>query len=245
MATYKLTISYDGTRFSGWQVQPNGISVQALLQDAFNTVLREKIMITGAGRTDAGVHAHGQTAHFHFDKPLDLPKLQHSINALLPDDIRLMEIKEVSDDFHSRYSALSKEYHYQIDLTYNPFNRFYSWWVPYKIDIDLLKAALKKYEGEHDFKGFANENEKGVAAHDSKRRMIKCELIQNGAQLTIVYIADGFLYKMARNLTGTAIDIARGYLPLNTIDDIFDTQDRKKGGQAAPAHGLFLYKVNY
>ncbi|MFN4173621.1 MAG: tRNA pseudouridine(38-40) synthase TruA [Parachlamydiaceae bacterium] len=245
MAVFKLTIAYDGTNYGGWQVQPNSVGIQTLIQKALETILREKIDLTGSGRTDSGVHALGQSAHFKTEKSLDLDKVLYSINSLLPRDIRVLKIERADDRFHARYSAIAKVYRYRIDTVYDPFNRFYSWHVGYKLDRDLLQKALGKYLGTHDFKGFANESHSGSAAHDSIRTMTRSELIQNGNEISIWFEADGFLYKMVRNLVGTAIDIARGHLPIDTIDIVFETGDRKKAGQTAPPHGLTLFRVVY
>lgn len=245
MAVYKLTIAYDGKEYGGWQVQPNSVGIQTLIQKALETVLREKIDLTGAGRTDSGVHALGQTAHIKTEQKLDLPKLLYSLNSLLPADIRVLDIAMQSDDFHARYSAIGKVYKYQIDTVYDPFNRLYSWYVGYKMDLDLMQRALNKMIGKHDFKGFANESHSGSAAHDSIRTITRAELVQKGSELSIWFEGDGFLYKMVRNLVGTAVDIARGQLPIETIDTVFETLDRSKAGQAAPPHGLTLMQVVY
>ncbi len=245
MHVYKLTIAYDGTQYGGWQVQPNSIGIQTLIQKAIVTVLREQIDLTGAGRTDSGVHALGQTAHFKTEQSFDSIKLLYSVNALLPPDIRVLELEKREDSFHARYSAIGKVYCYRIDTVYDPFNRLYSWHVGYKLDINLLQAALNKMLGTHDFKGFANESHSGTAAHDSIRTITRAELIQDGNEISIWFEADGFLYKMVRNLVGTAIDIARSQLPLETVDTVFKTLDRSKAGQTAPPQGLTLVQVVY
>jgi len=245
LAVYKLTIAYDGTNYGGWQVQPNSIGIQTLIQKALETVLREKIDLTGAGRTDSGVHALAQTAHIKTEQRIDLSKLIYSVNALLPSDIRVLKIEERDDAFHARYSAIGKVYRYRIDTIYDPFNRLYSWHVGYKLDLKLMQDALNKMLGTHDFKGFANESHAGAAAHDSVRTLKRAELIQEGSELSLWFEADGFLYKMVRNLVGTAVDVSRGQLPLDAIDKVFETLDRSKGGQAAPAHGLTLMRVDY
>lgn len=245
LAVYKLTIAYDGTNYGGWQVQPNSIGIQTLIQKALQTVLRENVDLTGAGRTDSGVHALGQTAHFKTEQSLEFAKLLYSVNALLPADVRVMHLEKREEDFHARYSATGKVYRYRIDTAYDPFNRLYSWYVGYKLDLELLRAALNKMLGTHDFKGFANESHSGSAAHDSVRTLTRAELVQEGSELSIWFEADGFLYKMVRNLVGTAIDIARGHLPLEAVDAVFEMRDRSKAGQAAPAQGLTLVQVVY
>lgn len=245
MIVYKVTIAYDGTNYGGWQVQPNSTGIQSLIQKALETVLREKIDLTGSGRTDSGVHALAQVAHFKTEKAVDPSRLLHSLNALLPPDIRVLHVEKAADTFHARYSAIGKVYRYRIDTVYDPFNRLYSWHIGYRLDLGLLRAALQKMLGTHDFKGFANEAHSGTAAHDSVRTLNRAELIEEGGTLSIWFEADGFLYKMVRNLVGTAVDIARGHLPLDTIDKVFETKDRSVAGQAAPPHGLTLVSVVY
>lgn len=245
MSVYKITIAYDGTLYGGWQVQLNSIGIQTLIQKAIETVIREKIDLTGAGRTDSGVHALGQTAHFKTEQRIDSSKFLYSVNALLPADIRVLQIEKREESFHARYAAIGKTYRYRIDIVYDPFNRLYSWYIGYKVDLNLMQAALNKMLGTHDFKGFANESHSGSAAHDSVRTLTRAEIIQEGNELSIWFEADGFLYKMVRNLVGTAIDIARGQLPLDTIDTVFETLDRSKAGQTAPPQGLTLVQVVY
>jgi len=244
---YKLSISYDGTRYGGWQIQPNATSIQTLIEKALKIVLRKSIKLIGSGRTDSGVHAEGQIAHFSFDGDLELSKLHHSLNGLLPDDIRIRRIDPVEVDFHARFSAKGKIYHYRIDRgkIKNPFTRLYAYHLPYPIDLDLLKEAAKAFVGKHDFTSFSNEAHRGSAAHDPVRTLFRLDIIERGNELVLEFEGNGFLYKMVRNITGTLLDMARGKIPLSDIEDIFAAKDRSRAGTTAPAHGLFLVDVRY
>lgn len=245
---YKLIISYDGTRYSGWQVQPNGISIQEVLQEKMSIILREKAHVTGSGRTDAGVHALGQTAHFKTKIRIDPYRFLHSLNALLPADIRVHSVEEVSPGFHPRYDAKGKIYSYHLNLnrTVSPFRRLYTLHVHDKIDVDLLKQAAQCFIGTHDFTSFANEAHKGSAAEDAVRTIHRLDVIfEDEGYLRLEFEGNGFLYKMVRNIVGALLDVARGKIPLDKLPQILLAKDRKLAGQTAPAHGLFLVKVIY
>lgn len=247
MLKYKLSISYDGTRYGGWQVQPNATSIQTLIENALETALRKSIKLIGSGRTDSGVHALNQVAHFSFDGTVDQEKLHHSLNGLLPDDIRIQNITQVAEDFHARFSAKGKIYHYRIDCgsIQNPFTRLYAYHLPYPIDLELLKEAAKIFVGKHDFTSFSNEAHRGSAARDPVRTLSRLDVLERGDEIVLEFEGNGFLYKMVRNITGTLLDIARGKIPITDIESIFEAKDRSKAGTTAPAHGLFLVDVKY
>ncbi len=244
---YKLIIAYDGTPFGGWQVQSNTSSIQTHIQTALCTALRAKIDVTGAGRTDSGVHALEQCAHFSVAKVLDLHKLTRSLNGILPIEIRIKAIEKARSDFHARYSAKSKiyRYHLHIKKTIDPFRRLYSYHLPYPIDLELLKKAKNHFIGEHDFTSFSNEAHRGCASKNAIRILKRIDLIQQEDEIILEFEANGFLYKMARNIVGTLLDVARGKLPIDSIPEIFAAKDRRKAAATAPAHGLFLVKVIY
>lgn len=244
---YKLTLCYDGTAYVGWQVQPKGLSIQEILQQKIEILTRHKINLSGSGRTDAGVHALGQTAHFETFLPVDPFRFLHSLNGMLPPDIRVLSIEKVPSNFHARYSATGKiySYHLRINPLHDPFRRNYSWHLPFQnfSKEKLIKASLDLL-GTHDFKGFASQGHQGVAAHDSIRTIHRIDFIE-GDECQLIFEADGFLYKMVRNMVGTLADIARGNIPEDTIKKVLLEKDRKLAGQAAPAQGLFLVKVLY
>ena len=247
MKRYKLTLAYDGTNYCGWQVQKQKDSIQALLQRALETTLRHPLDLSGSGRTDAGVHALGQTAHFDTAVSFESRKLRLSLNALLPPDIRVLEIEPTPLSFHARYSAKSKIYHYDLhlDRTIDPFTRLYRTQILKKLDLELLQKAAMQFLGTHDFTSFANEPKRGSAAHDPIRTLSRLDLspIPQGARL--IFQADGFLYKMVRNITGTLIACASGKLSPHQIPIILAAKDRRQASATAPPQGLFLMKVLY
>lgn len=247
MPNYKLTIAYDGTNYSGWQVQPNGITIQEVLVEKIAIILRQEITLIGSGRTDAGVHALGQIANFHFDDSIDCYRFLGSLNGLLPPDIRVFEVNEVSEDFHAQYSAIGKTYHYNIHLgpVQDPFKRMYSLHVKYKIDRDLLCKAVQLFLGTHDFTSFANEAHTGSASIDAVRTLKRLDVIEMPHGVRLEFEADGFLYKMVRNITGTLLEIASGKRNIEDVSRLLLAKDRRLAGQAAPPHGLFLMHVEY
>jgi tRNA pseudouridine38-40 synthase len=242
---YKLTIAYDGTNYSGWQVQINAPSIQSLIQNALQTILRHPLDLTGSGRTDAGVHALGQIAHFDTNILFNSPRLLNSLNAILPLDIRILAIDPVASDFHSRYSALSKIYHYHlhIDPILDPFTKLYSYQIFGPFDLTKLKQGTKNFLGTHDFASFANTKEK--IEKDTVRSIHRLDVVDQKGGIRLEFEGDGFLYKMVRNITGTLIDVAAGRIDPSQIPTILSASDRRKAGQAAPARGLFLMKVIY
>jgi len=244
---FKLTIAYDGTAYCGWQIQPNGVSIQEIIQNHIQTIVRKKVTLIGSGRTDAGVHALGQVAHFHFDEPLNLYRLQGSLNGLLPHDIRIYQIVETSHDFHAQYSAISKTYHYRLhlDRILNPFKRLYSLHVREKIDLTLLKETASLFLGTHDFTSFANEAHAGSAAKDPIRTLHRLDIVEEEGGIRLEFEADGFLYKMVRNIVGTLLEVASGKRRRQEIPEIFAANDRRYAGKAAPPLGLFLMHVSY
>jgi len=244
---YKITISYDGKNYSGWQIQSSKNSIQEMIQKALNKTLQEDIKIIGAGRTDAQVHALGQVANFKTIKQIDTSKMCYSLNCILPKDIRILKIEEVDLSFHARFSASSKVYRYHISLSdiQDPFSRFYSYKPQKKLDILLLEIATKYFLGTHDFSAFANKQNKGSAKNKPIKTMKRLDLIKNKDEIILEFEASGFLYKMVRNIVGTLLDVATKKIPLEMIEKIFATKDRKKASKPAPAHGLFLVRVNY
>ncbi len=247
MHKYKLTLAYDGTHYGGWQIQPNAVSIQALLEKALLILLRTPTSAVASGRTDAGVHARGQVAHFTTETDLDLSRFQLSLNGILPPDIRILSLEKTTLDFHARYSAISKEYHYHLHLerTTDPFKRLYAYHDYSPLDLNKMQAAANYFIGTHDFTTFANEASKGSAAKNPVRTIIRLDLCKEEGGIRLEFEGNGFLYKMVRNITGTLLDVARGKIALETLPKLFEAKDRRFASPAAPPRGLFLVKVNY
>ncbi len=242
-----MTIAYDGTNYSGWQIQSNAISIQSLIEQALEIILRTPTSITGSGRTDARVHALGQTAHFTAHGPIDTFKSMASLNGLLPEEIRILDIVEVPLNFHARYSAISKTYHYRLhlDRVPDPFKIHYAYHVPHPVDLSLLKEAASAFIGTHDFTSFANEANRGAAAKNAVRTIQRLDMIQEPGGVRLELQGDGFLYKMVRNIIGTLLDICCGKIDKDQIPFILSAKDRRLAGRSAPPHGLYLIEVTY
>lgn len=244
---YKLIISYDGTNYSGWQVQPNSISIQELIEKALFTLFHYPVKAISSSRTDAGVHALGQVAHISLTEPVDEEKLIFSLNGLLPRDIRIKSLHATSPDFHARFDAKRKVYHYHLhcEQFHDPSKRFYSYHVRPKLDIEAMKKAIPHFVGTHNFKAFANKNEKGSAKNSPVKTIYTIDLVEERGGYRLEFEGDGFLYKMVRNIVGTLLDCSYGKTDPDTIPDLLASLQRKQTACAAPAHGLFLIRVDY
>lgn len=244
---YKITIQYDGTRYSGWQVQPNASTIQETLQNTFQIFLREKVDVTGSGRTDAGVHALGQVAHFTVSNELDLRRFMAAANGLLPPEIRVLDIAPANENFHARYSAKGKIYHYHIWTlpVHSPFRRPHTTYFPQEIDLELLKKGAQEFLGTHDFTSFANSPGEGSVAKNPVRTLRRLDVVEEEGGVRLEFEGDGFLYKMVRNIVGMLLDVATKKRPLKDISKAFAAKDRKFTSRAAPPNGLFLVKVLY
>lgn len=244
---YKLTIAYDGTRYHGWQIQPNGISIQEVIHNTFKIFLQEDIHLIGSGRTDAGVHALAQIAHFTCGKEIDTYRFLAAANGLLPPDIRVLKIDPVPANFHAQYDAKGKIYHYHLhlDAVQNPFHRLYSLHVRKKISQHLLIAASQEFLGTHDFTSFANAAHEGSASRDAVRTIKRIDVIPEPGGVRIEIEADGFLYKMVRNIVGIILEVAAGQRALPEISQILLSRNRCLAGVAVPPQGLFLAEVHY
>ena len=245
MTTYKLLISYDGTDFGGWQIQPNAPSVQETIQKALSTVCREDIHIIGSGRTDSGVHALGQTAHFATSCALDSSHL-YSVNALLPNTIYIRDIQQVHDEFHAQISAQRKIYSYHLFLGKNsgPFIRRYVTEICYPLDMDKLHAVKDLFVGEHDFAAFANVCKTRIGK-SSVRTIYAIDIEHAGPYVTITFEGNGFLYKMVRNLIGAMLLVSSDKLSIDTLTHIMNSKKRIREIPCAPPQGLFLERVIY
>jgi tRNA pseudouridine38-40 synthase len=248
MQCYKLTIAYDGTRYSGWQIQPNAPSIQQHLQEALTHLFSgQHIAVIGSGRTDAGVHALNQIAHFKTEHEITTNRLLLALNGLLPRDIRIKKVELAPLHFHSQYSAIGKEYHYHLYLerVMDPFRRLYCWHVLRKLDLALLKEGAVLFVGTHDFTSFANEPHAGAVFKNPVRTLYRLNLCPVEGGMRLEFEGNGFLYKMVRNIVGTLVDVASHRLTLAKVVSIFEAKDRRCASRAAPPQGLFLVKVTY
>lgn len=247
MRKIKLIIAYDGTKYSGWQIQTNALSIQECLEKALSIVLRQPVLLIGSSRTDAGVHALGQTAHFTTLSTLDGKRLVLSVNALLPLDIRVVAAYDVAADFHARYDAKAKIYHYRLHLggTRDPFKALCSYHIPYPLDLGLLQSATKYFIGTHDFTAFTNQAHQGPASKNGVRTLYRLSLLEEEGGVRLEFEGDGFLYKMVRNIVGTLIEVARGKIEKDQVPNILHSFDRRQAAMTAPPHGLCLKDVLY
>lgn len=247
MYKYKLIISYDGTNYFGWQIQKNKISIQETIQNVLKKILKSPIIIYGAGRTDAKVHALGQVAHFTYDKKIDLNKFLFSVNSLLPNDIKILKIFEVDESFHARFSAKGKIYRYHLSISniQSPFSYKYSYKPIYQIDIDLLKKAKNLLIGTHNFSSFSNKQYQGSALNSPMKTMKRIDIIENEDKIILELEANGFLYKMARNIVSALLTCASKKISVDDLKKILKAKNRKLCPAPAPAYGLFLEKVIY
>lgn len=239
-----LTISYDGTAYHGWQVQPNGITVQEVLQDSLGKVLGKPTGVTGCSRTDAGVHAREFCCHLDCDDNIPDDAFLRGVNGVLPKDIAVTSCKQVPNDFHARYDSLGKTYVYNIlnNRTKDPFKLRYAWGIERNLNVDLMNDFCKLIIGTHDFYGFSSS---GRTVEDTVRTVSECFVERDGDDIRLQITANGFLYNMVRIIVGTAVEVSDGKIPLSQIDEVFNEKRREKAGITAPANGLFLEKVIY
>lgn len=249
MLYLRLTISYDGSAFSGWQRQKNALSVQEVIENHLETLVQSPVTLTGASRTDAGVHAKMQVAHCHLLRsPLPLDQLQISLNRLLPSSIRIIDLQNTSPSFHAQYSAKQKVYHYKVNFSpiHSPFEQKDRLHYPYPISLSEIKRALPYFIGEKNFQSFSNDCRRGAALTSPIKTLTKVDLLDEGKfRYTFIFEGNGFLYKMVRNIVGTLLDIGRGKIPPKSIPDIFAAKDRRTAGKTAPSHGLTLMNIIY
>lgn len=239
-----LTLEYDGTRFSGWQRQINGRSVQEEVETALLKATRRPLKVTGASRTDAGVHALGQRAHFDTDAAIPDGKWPFVLNTLLPPDIRATGSLRVNPDLHARFSAIGKEYRYRILNRSQPgaLLRHFAAFVPLPLCENPMREALATLAGRHDFKAFQAA---GGSAKTTVRTLYLAGLERQGEEWTLTVSGDAFLYNMVRIIAGTLIQVGLGKLPPDAFRRAFETGDRLALGPTAPARGLTLMKVDY
>lgn len=245
MTRYKCVISYDGSGFYGYQVQPNKRTVQSELEAVLAKMHKGKhVKVYGSGRTDAGVHAMGQV--IHFDSPLSIPeeKWPVALNSLLPDDMAIKSVKQVSPSFHARFDAQGKEYRYFLHLsaTRDPFKRNFAYQYPFNIDIRRMQEASVYLLGTHDFTSFCSAK---TEIEDKIRTIHELEITAEDELVTFRFVGTGFLYNMVRILVGTLLMVGTGELNPADVESILAKKDRRCAGKTAPAQGLYLWKVFY
>jgi len=241
----KMILEYDGTRYHGWQRQANGLTVQEVLEEGISTITQEDIRVIGSGRTDAGVHALGQVAHFRTNSNIHTRGLLQGINSLLPWDIVVKELAETDASFHARYDVKSKIYLYQIYLgTVRPaLCRQYAWFIHDTLDLERMKEAAQLLLGTSNFASFCAAN---CDIRNHVRTVMAVDMAMDNSGMAKFFIeADGFLKYMVRNIVGTLVDVGRGKLSGAELMNIVEARDRRRAGHTAPAHGLFLKEVKY
>jgi len=240
----KLTVEYDGTNYHGWQTQPRGETIQSVLEKAVSTFLGTPTRITGAGRTDAGVHALGQVANFSSAREFDRHRIQRGLNALTPDDITIKAVEIVPDSFDARRDGRSRIYEYRLlnRPAPSPFYLTTAWHVHDPLDTEAMRDAIRCLEGEHDFSSFRAA---GCDAAHPVRKVYRTSLDRRGDLLVFTIEATAFLRHMVRNVVGTFIEVGRGLRTSQSFTELLEARDRTKAGPTAPAHGLFLVEVKY
>lgn len=242
---YKCTLAYDGTNYAGSQIQPQRKTIQGEIEAALATIHKGlPVKITLSGRTDAGVHARGQVFHFESNLAIPLANWIRAMNSLLPPDIRIIAIEEVSPDFHARFDCLWKEYRYFIytGKVADPFRRLYSYHYPFPLSLSSIREACQLLIGTHDFSAFSSA---GTEVKNKVRTIYHLDCQRREEELVFTIKGDGFLYNMVRIIVGTLLEIGEGRKDLQAVQLALSTGNRQHLGRTAPAHGLFLWKVEY
>lgn len=240
----KLTIEYDGTEYCGWQIQPNGITIQQRINEAVKAVTGEDVCVTGSGRTDAGVHALGQVAHFDTSSRIPAERFAPALNSALPKDIRVIKSELVDDDFNARFCAKSKTYRYSMYLsdTVRPMLDRYSAQVNASVDVTSMKQVAETFVGEHDFRAFMAT---GSEVKDTVRTIFLADISCEGEQVVFTVSGNGFLYNMVRIMAGTLVGVGTGKLSVTDVVLALESGERTRAGKTMPPRGLSLIKVEY
>ncbi len=242
---YLITFSYDGSKYQGYQTQEHGKTVQDEIEKALKKIAGNKdISIHASGRTDAGVHALNQKAHFDLENEIEVERLKHSLNGLLPKDIYIKRVETVKNSFHARFDVRAKEYIYELNMgEYNPIQKDYVCQWNKRLDVVEIERALKYLEGTHDFRSFTKKGN-----DDCVRKLVQTNLIRDLKDvnhITLVFVGTGFLRYQVRNMVGTLIEIGEGKRKSADIMDILEAKDRTQAGITAPSCGLYLKDVYY
>lgn len=240
----KLTVAYDGTNYCGWQVQPNGVTIESELNKHLSELLREEIHVIGASRTDAGVHAMGNVAVFDTTARMPAEKISYAMNTRLPEDIRIQESRQVADDFHPRFCETIKMYEYKICNRKfpNPCTRLYSLFYYWDLDEKKMQQAADHLVGTHDFTSFCTHKPEIT---DHVRTIYSLDVIRDGDMITVRVCGNGFLYNMVRIIVGTLLKAGSGMMDPDEIPAILEAKDRSRAGDTARPQGLTLVKICY
>ncbi|MDP8215506.1 MAG: tRNA pseudouridine(38-40) synthase TruA [Candidatus Euphemobacter frigidus] len=244
MRKVKLTLEYDGTRYAGWQIQKNAETIQREVEEALESVLSEKVRVYGAGRTDAGVHALGQVAHFETRSQLPLKNIRDGANTYLPPDIVILRAEEVDLSFHARYNAREKIYLYRVLLrdVRSPLELHRACHIAVPLDVEEMQRGAGYFVGHHDFSAFTAS---GSSVKSKVRTISRLDIERKAELLKFEFQADGFLYKMVRNIVGTLLEVGKGKLSAYKIEEILKSGERKLAGPTAPASGLYFLRILY
>lgn len=245
MKRVRIVVAYDGSDYCGWQLQPNGITIEEVLNRTLQRVTGEEIHVIGASRTDSGVHALGNVAVFDTDSRIPPERMSYALNQRLPEDIVIVKSEEVPPDWHPRYQTeMIKTYEYHIyNAEYpNPMKRRYSTFVSFAMDIDRMREGAAYIVGEHDFASFCNIR---TNASDTVRTVQDITITASGADITIRVMGNGFLYNMVRIIAGTLIRVGRGFYTPERVKEILDAKERTAAGVTAPPNGLVLVRIDY
>lgn len=244
MKRVKLIVAYDGTNYCGWQVQPNGITIESVLNHHLTELLGEEIHVIGASRTDSGVHADGNVAVFDTQARMPAEKISYALNTRLPQDIRIQDSREVPSDFHPRFQQTVKTYEYRICNRRfpDPCSRLYALFYYWDLDVEKMRQAAAYLVGEHDFTSFCTKKEEVT---NCVRTIYSLEVEKNGDFITLRIRGNGFLYNMVRIITGTLLRVGGGQIEPEQIRQILAAKDRGAAAETAPAHGLRLVKIEY
>jgi tRNA pseudouridine38-40 synthase len=247
MRRIRIALSYDGTAYHGWQIQPDVPTIQGFLQRVLSDIEGAAVHVTGAGRTDAGVHAFRQVACFDLRNPIPVDNLRRAINRLLPLDIRVLSVAEAAPDFHARFQALAKTYEYRIfrEETCPPFSRRYVHHHPYPLDESTIIALAPLFEGEHDFTAFAAADERDALRHSKVRTIFSSRAVREGELLVYRVRGSGFLKHMVRNMVGVLLEAGKGNLTCEDIKNRLSAGAGYRAGPTVPGGGLFLVNVEY
>ena len=239
-----LEIEYDGTDYCGWQIQPNGDTVQEEIELAIEKVTGVRSQVCGSGRTDSGVHAAGQVAHFDTNSSIPPEKFAAAINAVLPNDIKIKRSKQADENFHARFSAKKKTYVYKMYVGefVSPLKDRYALHIPYKLNVENMQKAANMLIGEHDFKCFLASNSD---VKDTVRTIYRSQITFNGDDIEYTVTGNGFLYNMVRIIVGTLLKVGEGKMAPEELNEILSSGDRTKAGATVPARGLTLLSVEY